>query len=81
MRSIINTLSLVKSSLLNRRATALLTIASIAVSVALLSGVNRVRTDAQSSFTNTISGYNFIVNQLFKTFQFTFTPYIKIPIR
>lgn len=61
MRSLINTLSLVKSSLLNRRATALLTIASIAVSVALLSGVNRVRTDAQSSFTNTISGTDLIV--------------------
>lgn len=61
MRSIVNTLSLVRSSLLNRRATALLTIASIAVSVALLSGVNRVRTDTQSSFTNTISGTDLIV--------------------
>lgn len=61
MRSIINTLALVKSSLLNRRATAMLTIASIAVSVALLSGVNRIRTDAQDSFTNTISGTDLIV--------------------
>ncbi|MEM7431081.1 MAG: ABC transporter permease [Pseudomonadota bacterium] len=61
LRSIRNTLSLVFSSLMNRRGTAALTVASIAVSVALLSVVDRVRTDAQTSFANTISGTDLIV--------------------
>ncbi len=61
MTSLRNTLSLVTSSLLNRRTTALLTVASIAVSVMLLSAVDRVRTDAQTSFSNTISGTDLIV--------------------
>ena len=56
-----NTISLVFSSLMNRRGTAALTMASIAVSVALLSAVDRVRTDAQTSFVNTISGTDLIV--------------------
>lgn len=56
-----NTISLVLKSLANRRATAALTIASIAVSVALLSMVDRVRTDTQTSFANTISGSDLIV--------------------
>jgi len=56
-----NSLSLGIRSLLNRRATALLTIASIAVSVALLSAVDRVRSDARNSFANTISGTDLIV--------------------
>ena len=48
-------------SLLNRRLTATLTILSIAVSVALLAAVDRVRTDARTSFTNTISGTDLII--------------------
>lgn len=56
-----NTFSLVLRSLANRRATAALTVASIAVSVALLSVVDRVRTDAQTSFASTISGSDLIV--------------------
>ncbi|MYE49150.1 MAG: FtsX-like permease family protein [Gammaproteobacteria bacterium] len=56
-----NALSLVFKSLLNRRATAILTVASIAVSAGLLSIVDRVRTDTQTSFANTISGTDLIV--------------------
>ena len=48
-------------SLWNRRGTALLTIFSIAVSVTLLLGVERVRTEARASFANTISGTDLIV--------------------
>ena len=56
-----NAVSLVFKSLLNRRATAILTVASIAVSAGLLSIVDRVRTDTQTSFANTISGTDLIV--------------------
>lgn len=56
-----NALSLVFKSLINRRATAILTVASIAVSAGLLSIVDRVRTDTQTSFANTISGTDLIV--------------------
>lgn len=56
-----HSVSLVLSSLFNRRTTALLTVASIAVSAALLSAVDRVRTDTQASFENTISGTDLIV--------------------
>ena len=56
-----NAVSLVFKSLINRRATAILTVASIAVSAGLLSIVDRVRTDAQTSFANTISGTDLIV--------------------
>lgn len=48
-------------SLWNRRSTALLTVFSIAVSVTLLLGVERIRTEARSSFANTISGTDLIV--------------------
>ena len=48
-------------SLGNRKLTAGLTIASIALSVTLLLGVERIRTEAQTSFTNTISGTDLIV--------------------
>jgi len=48
-------------SLYNRRATALLTIFAIAVSVSLLLGVERVRTQAKESFANTISGTDLII--------------------
>ena len=52
---------LAKKSLKSRRSTALLTIFSIAMSVALLLGVEKVRVNAQSSFANTISGTDLIV--------------------
>lgn len=49
------------ASLWSRRATALLTIASIAISVALLLGVQKLRTSAREGFANTISGVDLIV--------------------
>jgi len=61
LRDLRNTLALVVRSLLNRRGTAALTVASIAVSAALLSAVDRVRTDAQASFASTISGTDLII--------------------
>ncbi len=61
LHNIGNALSLVFKSLLNRRTTAILTVASIAVSAGLLSIVDRVRTDTQTSFANTISGTDLIV--------------------
>ena len=48
-------------SLLNRRFTALLTVTSIALSVALLVGVERLRTEARESFANTLSGTDLII--------------------
>ncbi len=48
-------------SLANRKLTALLTILSIAFSVALLLGVVKVRTGARQSFADTISGTDLIV--------------------
>lgn len=54
-------LGLAGRSLWNRRATALLTIFSIAVSITLLLGVERVRSEARASFANTISGTDLIV--------------------
>ena len=48
-------------SVYNRRVTALLTIFSIAVSVTLLLGVERIRTEARASFANTISGTDLII--------------------
>lgn len=53
--------SLSLKSVLNRKATAILTILTVAVSVILLLGVERVRTEAKSSFANTISGTDLIV--------------------
>jgi len=53
--------SLAWKSLLNRRFTALLTVTSIALSVALLVGVERLRTEARESFANTLSGTDLIV--------------------
>lgn len=53
--------SLAWQSLLNRRFTALLTVISIALSVALLVGVERLRTEARESFANTLSGTDLIV--------------------
>ena len=48
-------------SILNRRFTVMLTVLSIALSVTLLLGVERLRNDARSSFANTISGTDLIV--------------------
>jgi putative ABC transport system permease protein len=48
-------------SLANRRFTAALTVLSIALSVTLLIGVERVRQEARASFANTISGTDLIV--------------------
>jgi putative ABC transport system permease protein len=53
--------SLAWNSLLNRRFTAALTVISIALSVALLVGVERLRTEARASFANTLSGTDLIV--------------------
>lgn len=49
------------ASLWNRRGTALLTVFAIAVSVTLLLGVERIRTEARASFANTLSGTDLIV--------------------
>ncbi len=54
-------LTLALKSLLNRRFTALLTLLSIALSVALLLGVERVRSETRASFSSTISGTDLIV--------------------
>lgn len=48
-------------SLLNRKTTALLTLLTVAISVILLMGVERIRTQAKASFANTISGTDLIV--------------------
>ncbi|WP_296899993.1 ABC transporter permease [Thiohalocapsa sp.] len=54
-------LSLALRSLLNRHTTVLLTLASIALSVALLVGVERLRTETRASFASTIAGTDLIV--------------------
>lgn len=54
-------LTLAWQSLSNRRLTALLSIISIALSIALFLGVERMRIGAKESFTNTISGTDLIV--------------------
>ncbi|WP_440878357.1 ABC transporter permease [Vibrio natriegens] len=48
-------------SLMNRKATALLTVMTVAISVVLLLGVERIRTQAKDSFANTISGTDLII--------------------
>lgn len=48
-------------SLMNRKSTAILTIMTVAISVVLLLGVERIRTQAKDSFANTISGTDLIV--------------------
>ncbi len=47
-------------SLLNRKGTTFLTILSIALSVALLLGIERIRTGAKQSFESTVSGVDLI---------------------
>ena len=54
-------LSLAFKSLLNRRFTASLILLSIALSVALLLGVERLRVESRNSFANTISGTDLVV--------------------
>ncbi|HEY7252706.1 MAG TPA: ABC transporter permease [Candidatus Nitrosotalea sp.] len=54
-------LALAVKSLLSRRTTAVLVILSIGLSVALLLGVERLRTQARASFANTISGTDLVV--------------------
>lgn len=54
-------ISLAFKSLRNRKFSVGLTIVSIALSVTLLLGVERIRREAQTSFTNTISGTDLIV--------------------
>ncbi|GAK84736.1 ABC-type antimicrobial peptide transport system permease component [Vibrio ponticus] len=55
------TLMLAWKSVNNRRLTACLTILTVAVSLVLLLGVERIRTQAKTSFANTISGTDLIV--------------------
>lgn len=54
-------LSLAWKSARNRKVTAILSILTVAISVILLLGVERIRTQAKSSFANTISGTDLIV--------------------
>lgn len=54
-------LTLALKSLWNRKGTVALTVVSIALSVTLLLGVERIRTEAQESFTSTISGTDLII--------------------
>ena len=62
-------LSLSYKSLRNRWGTAALSVVAIAVSVALLLGVERIRVDARTSFANTISGVDLIVGARSGTIQ------------
>ncbi|CAN0563203.1 unnamed protein product, partial [Laminaria digitata] len=55
------TLKLAYKSLISRRVTVLLTLLAISLSVMLLLGVERIRTEARASFSNTISGTDLIV--------------------
>lgn len=54
-------LRLALRSLLNRRFSALLTVLAIALSVTLLLGVEKIRSEARASFAGTISGTDLIV--------------------
>lgn len=56
-----NILLLALKSLRNRKFTSCLTIVSIGLSVALLLGVERIRTESRNSFTTTISGTDLVV--------------------
>lgn len=62
-------LGLALKSLLNRRGTVLLTVFTIAISTALLVGVERLRTEARSSFASTLSGTDLIVGARAGTVQ------------
>lgn len=54
-------LQLTARSLWNRRGTALLTVSAVAISVALLLGVQQMRTAAREGFASTVSGVDLIV--------------------
>ena len=54
-------ISLAFRSLVSRRATVMLSVTAIAVSVTLLLGVERIRTETRNSFSNTISGTDLVV--------------------
>jgi len=56
-----NWIRLALASLWNRRATALLTLVMVALSLSLLLTVDRVREDTRASFSNTLSGTDLIV--------------------
>jgi putative ABC transport system permease protein len=58
MKTVIN---LAFRSLVSRRATVMLSLAAIAVSVTLLLGVERIRMETRNSFSNTISGTDLVV--------------------
>lgn len=53
--------NLSRKSIFNRKFTAILTIISIALSVTLLLGVERLRTESRASFANTISATDLVV--------------------
>ncbi len=54
-------IKLARLSLWNRRATVLMTWLSLTISIALLLGIDHLRTEAKSSFTSTVSGTDLIV--------------------
>ncbi|MGS2723674.1 ABC transporter permease [Porticoccus sp. GXU_MW_L64] len=54
-------LKLARHSLWNRRGTALLTVVSLTVSIALLLAIDHIRREAKTSFTNTLSGTDLVV--------------------
>lgn len=62
-------LRLALKSLLNRRGTVLLTVFTIAISTALLVGVERLRGETRSSFASTLSGTDLIVGARAGTVQ------------
>ncbi|MEE2995794.1 MAG: ABC transporter permease [Pseudomonadota bacterium] len=55
------TFQLALKSLISRRLTVVLTVFAIAVSVSLLLGVERIRTEVRASFANTVSGTDLII--------------------
>lgn len=62
-------LRLALKSLLNRRGTVLLTVFTIAISTALLAGVERLRHEARNSFASTLGGTDLIVGARAGTVQ------------
>lgn len=54
-------IKLARLSLWNRRGTVLMTWLSLTISIALLLGIDHLRTEAKSSFTSTVSGTDLIV--------------------
>ena len=54
-------LKLARHSLWNRRGTALLTVISLTVSIALLLGIDHIRREAKASFTSALSGTDLVV--------------------